>query len=354
MKDFLSSPKLLHYTLPFVIAYLIAGTVAQKYIGLYAATHMFFSAPILYIAPFPLPGFPVLLSLIFINLACKLFFKSPWTRYSAGIIITHIGALLLLFGGLITALFSQEGFIDLTPHQAKNYVQDYHNRVFVVKDESNKPIYEVDHQTLTTGQIITPPSLPITVKIKETCRNCRITKRTNADESFIGMAQHMSLVASAPRLADEENMGGVTFTVEGASNDGTYVTLEDIPKYPEIVLDGSMYRFSLQKEHRALPFSIELLDFERQVHPGTEMASAYQSHVRIIDGDSQWESVISMNEPLRYKGYSFYQSSFIATQNGNISVLAVVWNAGRTFPYIAGLIMSLGLIVHLLIARRRV
>ncbi len=83
------------------------------------------------------------------------------------------------------------------------------------------------------------------------------------------------------------------------------------------------------------------------------MAKSYESHVRIIDGNSAWESVISMNEPLRYKGYSFFQSSFIAAPSGDISVFAVVWNAGRTFPYIAGLTMSIGLILHLVLYRRQ-
>ncbi|MGH1404755.1 MAG: cytochrome c biogenesis protein ResB [Alphaproteobacteria bacterium] len=354
MKDFLSSPRLLHYTLPFVMIYLVAGTIAQKYIGLYAATHMFFSAPVVHIIGIPLPGFPILLSIIFLNLACKLLFKSPWTKYSAGIIITHIGVMLLLIGGLVTALFSQEGFIDLALHQSKDHVQDYHNRVFVIKNDDDDIIYTIDHQELNPGNTIKPAGLPISITIKEACRNCQISKRTNADETFHGMAQHMTLNSTALRLTDEENMGGLTFTVNGSDNDGTYVTLEDVPRYPEISSNDTLYKFSLQKEHRTLPFSVELLDFERQVHPGTQMARAYQSHVRIIDGDTQWESIISMNEPLRYKGYSFYQSSFIATEGGNISVLAVVWNAGRTFPYIAGIVMSLGLIVHLFIARRRV
>ena len=32
--------------------------------------------------------------------------------------------------------------------------------------------------------------------------------------------------------------------------------------------------------------------------------------------------------------------------------LAAVWNAGRAFPYIAGLVMCIGLIVHLFVRRK--
>ena len=54
-----------------------------------------------------------------------------------------------------------------------------------------------------------------------------------------------------------------------------------------------------------------------------------------------------MNEPLRYKGYTFYQSSFIETPDGETSVLAAVKNYGRMFPYISSIIMCIGLLIHL-------
>ncbi len=129
--------------------------------------------------------------------------------------------------------------------------------------------------------------------------------------------------------------------------------MEDVPKIPSIEVKNNTYSFVLRREQRILPFSITLLDFEKEVHPGTEMAKEYQSTVRVQDGDLQWESVISMNEPLRYKGYTFFQSSFLQTPKGDVSVLAVVWNVGRAFPYISGITMCIGLILHLFMRRRK-
>ncbi len=353
VKTYLSSPKLLHYTMIPIMAYLIAGTVAQKYIGLYAATKLFFSDPILFVGVVPLPGFPIFLVILFINLAFKIIFSSPWTIQNSGIIITHLGAMLLLIGGMITAIFSHEGFIDLGLSQSKSYVEDYHHRVFAILDEEGNIIHETNHRSIQEQQTIRLNTPSIEIKIIETCNNCTISKRGNGDDTFHGMAQHMKLSDSTLRNTDEENMGGITFKVAGSENDGIYVVLEDVPRYPEIFIGDSSYRFALRKQRSSLPFNIELLNFERELYPGTQMAKSYASHVRITDGDSAWESVISMNEPLRYKGYSFFQSSFIAAPSGDISVLAVVWNAGRTFPYIAGLTMCIGLILHLILYRRR-
>ncbi|MCC7260292.1 MAG: hypothetical protein IT567_04595, partial [Alphaproteobacteria bacterium] len=43
----------------------------------------------------------------------------------------------------------------------------------------------------------------------------------------------------------------------------------------------------------------------------------------------------------------FYQSSFIAHEGTVSTVLAVVNNAGRLFPYISSIIMCIGLLIHL-------
>jgi hypothetical protein len=350
--DLLSGPKLLTYIMPALVMYLVIGTIAQKYIGLYDSTQMFFSSPFFWVGFVPLPGVPILVGLIFVNLAFKLIFKSPWVYRHSGIIMTHIGAALLLIGGLFTMLLSTEGYIDLAPGEQKTYVSDYHTRNLVILNEDNQIVDVFSHNALSVDDTITFANLPVTLNVLETCRNCKIEKRRFAQEHHYGMAQHMQLSPDKPAHDDEENMAGLTFAITGSEHDGVYTTIENVPKYPEIIIDGQMYRFAVRKAQRSLPFTIELLEFKREMHPGTNLAKSYESRVRIIDGEAKWESLISMNEPLRYKGYTFYQSSFLQTPQGDISVLAAVWNVGRSFPYISGILMCLGLIVHLIVRKR--
>ena len=347
-----SSPVLLHYTLPVLMLCLIIGTIAQKYIGLYEATRIFFASPFLWLGPVPLPGLPLILALIALNLTGKLLFKSPWTIRSSGIIITHIGALMLLVGGLLTAMFSTEGYVELVPQKKTTIVSDYHAREFVIENQNGESALTLDHNALMIGQTI---PTPFSITIVDLCRHCKIEKRTDADETFHGMAQHMKLIPATLKTINEENMGGVTFRVDGVSADsnGTYVVLEDIPQNPEFKIGDQTYRVALRKSRRNLPFSIELLDFKREVYAGTDKPKSYESTVRIHDNGMEWQSVISMNAPLRYKGYTFFQSSFIATPDGDISVLAAVWNVGRTFPYISSLTMGFGILLHLILRSRR-
>lgn len=70
-----------------------------------------------------------------------------------------------------------------------------------------------------------------------------------------------------------------------------------------------------------LPFSIRLDRFQVDYHEGTESPSDYSSFVTIIDSDTEIHGVISMNHPLKCRGFVFYQSSFDSDMEG--SVLAV-------------------------------
>lgn len=98
-----------------------------------------------------------------------------------------------------------------------------------------------------------------------------------------------------------------------------------------------------------LPFTLTLKDFQRELHPATNIARAYRSDIVIKDGDTQWPVRIEMNKPLRFKGYTVFQSSFDEKEGVEVTVLSVVWNVGRLFPYFSTLIIALGMIWHIVI-----
>lgn len=352
--DFWAGAAPLHYSLLLLMLYLTIGTIAQKYIGLYQATHIFFSQIIIWAGPIPLPGLPLILAAIFINLTCKLIYKSPWSIKNSGIIITHIGALLLLLGGLITATLSDEGYIDLAQGQSKAYVSHYHQRMMAITDQQGKTLTAIPFEKLALDKPIAIKNTPLTITPLNKCKNCDIIARTpEASINYQGMAANMALQTAPLRQNDEENLTGVTINIKSPKNESAYVLLENVPQNPRLTIDDKHYEISLRKQQKSLPFKVELLSFARETHPGTELVKSYSSRVRITDGPAVWESTIRMNEPLRYKGYALFQSSFIQGTAGNISVLAVVKNAGRSFPYIAGLTMCFGLIIHLWLRRKR-
>ena len=108
----------------------------------------------------------------------------------------------------------------------------------------------------------------------------------------------------------------------------------------------------IQNKKIPLPFKIQLIDFAKKFHQGTMISKSFKSIVLVQDGDLSFRRVIEMNDPLRYKGFTFYQSSFSENSEGEISELAVVKNQAKWFPYISSFILCFGILLHLIILSR--
>lgn len=117
---------------------------------------------------------------------------------------------------------------------------------------------------------------------------------------------------------------------------------------------GDTVAFIVSYRNRAidLGFPIRLVDFKVSRYQGTGKAMEYASTVMIgtKDIEPQFNSgqiVISMNEPMKFAGYTFYQSSFNEDENTGepvASILSVNKDPGRWIKYLGSLILSIGII----------
>jgi len=343
----LARPVLLHWVLPYLMVLVAAGTVAQKYLGLYESQRLFFSSFIFWLGPLPLPGGRCAAAVLLLSLLAKLIVASPWRKATAGIFIAHLGVLLLLLGGLITAAFSVEGYVLLEKNNRTAGFFDYHHRELTIQ-KNNVPIVRLPFARL--GKTIRDSRVPFTLTIHTLCHNCTMAMRSGDTPAFHGSARKIMLSPLADYLEEEHNLAGVEFTVSGAGPeaDGTYIAFEPMEKQPTFTLGGDTYRISLGREYYSLPFTLQLLDAEKDIYPGTDVPRSYRSTVMLTDGDVQQRAVITMNHPLRYKGYTVYQSSFSGNDRDTKSVsFAVVRNGGRIFPYVASITLCIGLLIHL-------
>ena len=121
-----------------------------------------------------------------------------------------------------------------------------------------------------------------------------------------------------------------------------------------VTVDDSSWLLHLRKRRWPLPFTITLDKFTRELHPGTNMARVYMSDVTRIDEDGTSQKIkISMNQPLRYKGYTFFQSGW-GPQNARpgtqlYSTFAVVRNPADAFPLYACIIITFGMALHFVV-----
>ena len=94
------------------------------------------------------------------------------------------------------------------------------------------------------------------------------------------------------------------------------------------------------------PYSLTLKKFTHETYPGTGIAKNFASSATLIDRErnENRDVLIYMNHPLRYRGDTFFQSGF--EPNDAATVLQVVYNPSFIAPYLACVIVSLGLIMQ--------
>ena len=119
--------------------------------------------------------------------------------------------------------------------------------------------------------------------------------------------------------------------------------------YPQDVQVGEKkYQIMIRSEQHRHPFSLTLLKTTHEVYQGTEIPKNFQSRVQIHNpktGEHR-DVDISMNNPLRYGGLTFFQSQMgrTAPEGGKgTSVLQVVKNPAWITPYLGCFLVGLGM-----------
>jgi hypothetical protein len=110
--------------------------------------------------------------------------------------------------------------------------------------------------------------------------------------------------------------------------------------------NGRRYQLELRPVRYYKPFTLQLLEFRHDKYPGTEIPKNFSSRVRLQRADTgeDREVLIYMNNPLRYNGETYYQSSFDPDNQGTI--FQVVRNPGWLTPYFACVLVGVGLVVQ--------
>ncbi len=365
----LSQPDVFFYCGLWMLVLLFCGTIEQKYIGLWQAQSKYFSSFFFWFYSFPLPAGWAAMGIILTSLLLKTVFYTKNIKKNLGSLVTHIGIILLLVGGFITALFSQEGYIVIPEGEKSNIVSDYHDVELAItnKDssetitvaqkflEQRKISFQKEFSSKESNSVLTEQEMQTIEKsffplqIKEFMKNTEVVKRkTPQTDPFKGFARIFELKRKKSEKVNESNIAGLTFYIPtGEGKQEIYSIFERMPIKQTVKWKDGVYIVELRPIRTYLPFSIHLIDFEKSYYPGTDKPRSYQSSVEIMDQSVKQKRMIKMNQPLRYKGYTFYQSSFIEEEKSESTVLAAVKNTGRAFPYVSSLIICFGLLIHI-------
>lgn len=345
----------------FVLTFL--GTVEQVEHGLFLTQKKYFES--FYVLHevaqginILLPGAYLLMALLFVNLLLGAIVRAPksWTR--PGMLIAHSGILLLLLGGYVTYHYSLRGHMSLFEGERSNRIVSYHDWEIAITDTANEKqfvIPQVEFAGLNPNQsrTFTSGELPFDLMIEGFAPNSTVTTSQIAAQGVDGYA----LVPLPLEKEAEQNVPGAYAIVvnkkdPGETFQGILHGMSPIVGGTKWVVDvaGGTYAIDLRRVSYEVPFTIVLDKFIHEVHPGTSMASNYESVVTQIDGETSRQIEIKMNEPLRDRGYTFFQASF-GPKNARpgermYSVFEVVSNPADQWPLYSCLIITFGLSLH--------
>ena len=120
-----------------------------------------------------------------------------------------------------------------------------------------------------------------------------------------------------------------------------------------VEVGGVPWRLALRFRRALKPYSVRLDDVRRIDYSASETPRDYSSYVTFTDRSTQAEQKgrIWMNNPVRYRGETFYQSQYSTVDLGDGKVgemtgLQVVENAGWLIPYVACVLAFWGMLVH--------
>ena len=119
-----------------------------------------------------------------------------------------------------------------------------------------------------------------------------------------------------------------------------------------ITIGDKTYDVFLRFKREYKPYTLSLVDVRKDDYLASDTPRNYSSDVRIVDPEvSVDEKVhIKMNDPLRYRGDTFYQSGYHPMPGGKeATTLQVVLNRAWMIPYVACMTVVIGMIAHFLL-----
>jgi len=359
----LSSLRLTVICLGLGMLLVFLGTLAQVHLGIHAVQARYFQSLLIYWSPpgaswkIPvLPGGYLLGTVLLVNLIAAHAVRFQLTRKKLGIILLHFGVILLLIGQLLTGLFARETQMRIDEGQTLGYSEaprEVELAVIDVTDPNFDQVVAIPEEVLARGGTIQSPTLPFTLNVRQFMGNAHLAMRSQEpqappSQATTGPGKNI-VVAEIPRTVkdDERDLSAALVEVDGVQGPlGTWLISNAIPDPQGFTLNGHTYELAMRQRRFYKQFALTLLDFAHDRYAGTDIPKNFSSRVRLIDFErnENREVVISMNDPLRYRGFTFYQSGF--DNNDKTTILQVVKNPAMLLPYIACGLVALGLVVQ--------
>jgi ABC-type transport system involved in cytochrome c biogenesis permease subunit len=302
---------------------------------------------------------------------CRLVFDKQ-----GGNVLLHLGVALLMFGQFVFGDRQLEQRLNLIEGESTNSLVNYDavELAFIEAGEDDKRVTAVPASQLVAAaeanSVIKDEALPVDIRVLEFLPNSNLEDVGATNSATDGLGLEIA-ARSVPKSggADGGDINVASAYVELLDKEsgeslGKYLASQWLSDRTVLFPDsgsGNMYdsiklgdeelQVGLQFHREVKPYWIQLEDVRRVDYTGSDMVKDYSSFIRIVDtetGEDRKERVW-MNNPLRYRGETFYQSNYHTLASGKeMTGIQVVRNSGWLIPYVACGITALGMLAHFL------
>ena len=362
--DVLSSFGLSCTLLIFLALLTWLGTLEQVNKGLYDVQRRYFES--LYVihhagpVPIPLPGGLLVMGLLAVNLVMGGLVRIRKGSATLGVMVAHVGILMLLCAGYVKSYHSEDGHTTLYEGQSSNVFQSYNRWELAILqplgDGRLREIVAPQEDFIGHGGLqpakLSSGELPFDVELRLFTPNARVLPKGPMVRTAMPVIEGFFISPLPVEKDNETNIAAVVATVvDKASGARQETILDGFAREPWTVkVAGQEWGLELRREQYLMPFAVALDDFRKEDHPRLNMPKSFSSDVTVIEDGAKRPVRISMNEPLRQDGLVLYQASW-GPSNARpgdplFSTLAVVRNPADHYPLYACIVIAIGLVLH--------
>ena len=313
--------------------------------------------------PFILPGGYWVCAVFTLNLIVGgvLRIRKGWKH--APVLVSHFSMVMLMIGGAVTHHQSRESYMRLyhgdTGDSAYS-LTELSIEIAELKDGVKQDPTVIGSEIISgiRGEIndsreILLPNFPFDVEVSRFHINANIYPVQGRPPEGADVVDGYFAAAAVPTDFEEKNLASCLLKVKNRETGEaqTLLLYKGVQHDVTMTVDGKVYGFKLGGEIWPLPFKVRLDETRGEKHPGTGVAMIYESDVTVLDenGEAQRQFKIEMNKPLRYKGYTLYQTSWDDTGERMLSAFTVKTNPSDQWPKIAIYVCGIALFVHFIL-----
>lgn len=326
------------------------------------------------------PGLRIVWQLAQSSVAAMLVLAGLWMVFGnrGGNVLIHVGVALMMLGQFIFGDRQVEQRMSIDEGQTTNMVYNQSKLEIALVDETDTEKDTVTvvperiiRKAASSKQVIESADLPCKLKILKLMPNSEIKpiepSEKNLATAGIGLRfQALPLRTNGGATSKMDFASAYVEVLEKGSEKslGVYLLTQHLNDMKQIyigppsdqnetvTIDGKPFSFGLRFHREYKPYEITLIDVQRKDYAASHTVRDYSSRIVIRDPaeGTELKGHIWMNNPVRYRSESFYQSEYNASeQNGKLvekTGLQVVANQGWVIPYVACMLVLFGMTSH--------